>query len=155
MKNKFVVRDSVKINAEPGQVWKALTDPALTKKYFFGCEVHSAWKRGSRITWKRKFLWMKFELTGTITAIEKEKLLQYTVKNRKKESGHSLVTDKLSYHNGTTTLTISDDVGSGPGARGRYRKSVRGWRKVLSGLKQVLEKKNPEAHADSSLAVPA
>ena len=32
------------------KVWKGLTDPALVKQYFFGTNLKSDWKVGSRIT---------------------------------------------------------------------------------------------------------
>ena len=81
-KNEFVVKKKVVINAEPSQVWDALTNPEKTKKYFFNCEVFSKWKVGSSITFKGKiFLIKKIELNGKITKIVPEKLLQYTLKN--------------------------------------------------------------------------
>ena len=36
------------IRATPEQVWQALTDPAFTKQYFYGCAVESSWEAGSR-----------------------------------------------------------------------------------------------------------
>ena len=38
---------TVLLQAEPSAVWNALTNPELTKKYFFGCEAISDWKIGS------------------------------------------------------------------------------------------------------------
>src|SRR5438874_5074213 len=35
------------IRTNPERLWAALTDGALSKKYFFGEEVRSEWKRGS------------------------------------------------------------------------------------------------------------
>ncbi len=145
MQQEFIVRKQIDLQAEPAEVWEALTNPELTKKYFYGCKVSSKWKVGSRISWKRKFLWMKIELTGKITQIEPQKLLQYTLQNSNSEESdgivsQSLVTDTLTYKNGITTLSVSDDVGQGEGAEKRYNKSVKGWDKILNGLKKLVEK---------------
>lgn len=143
MKQQHVIKKQVRIKADPAAVWEALTDPRLTKKYFFGCAVYSDWKVGSSITFKRKFLWMKIELSGKIQKIEPERLLQYTLRNSRMGKGESqsLVTDELSYKNEKTTLSITDDVGKGEGLEKRYRKSDRGWDKILKGLKKLVEKR--------------
>ena len=45
------LKTSIIINAPAAQVWKALTDPAIIKQYFFGTNVETDWKKGSPITW--------------------------------------------------------------------------------------------------------
>jgi uncharacterized protein YndB with AHSA1/START domain len=144
--DEFIVKKQVVIEATPAEVWEALTNPELTKKYFFKCAVNSDWKAGSPITFTRKILWYKFELKGKIEKIETEKLLQYSLVNSKlfgrpDPSRHSLVTDELSYNDGKTTLSISDDVGEYEGAEKRYKKSLKGWDTILSGLKKMIEEK--------------
>lgn len=129
------------MRALPSEVWEALTKPEKTEKYFFNCRVYSDWKAGSSITFKgRKFLIIKIELNGTIEKIEYGVFLQYTLKN--KSGGHSRVTERLTYDNGLTTLTITDDVDAGPGAEKRFKRSNEGWDKVLEGLKEMVEKES-------------
>ena len=145
--NEFIVTKSVEIYAEGAAVWDALTNPEKTKKYFFHCEVFSDWKAGSPIQFKGKiFLIKEIEMNGTILDINPGKLLKYNLKNE--ESDHpvsvSTVTDSLSYSNGITTLTITDDVGQGEGAMERYEKSEKGWDKILKGLKELVEKESPK-----------
>jgi uncharacterized protein YndB with AHSA1/START domain len=141
--SEYIVKKKVTIKAEPSVVWDALTNPEKTKEYFFNCEVHSDWKEGSPITFKGKmFLVKEIELKGEIVKIEPEKLLQYSLKNRESNdssSGYSIVTDQLTYENGETTLSITDDVGDGAGAEKRFKKSEKGWDKVLTGLKELVE----------------
>ena len=140
-----VVKKSIRINATPEKVWDALTNPEKTKKYFFNAEVFSDWKEGSEITFKgRMFLIKKYEMHGKILAIEPQKLLKYTLKNGKaddKEAGSSIVTDELSYNNGVTTVSITDDVGAGEDAEKRVKRSEKGWDKILAGLKEISEEK--------------
>ena len=138
MKN-FIVRKKININATPGEVWDALTNPEKTKKYFFNCEVFSDWKEGSTITFKGTlFLIKKIEMNGKILKIQPGKLLQYSLANED-SPGSSTVTDELTFENGITTLSITDDVGQGEGAEQRYERSEKGWDKVLKGLKDLVE----------------
>jgi uncharacterized protein YndB with AHSA1/START domain len=140
---RFVVHKSISIKAAPMKVWESLTKPEKTKKYFFHSEVYSDWKVGSAITFKGKmFLIIPFEMKGKIEQIEPGKLLQYTLKNGKDNdpsSGISTVTDVLTYQNGETTVSVTDDVGEGENAERRYNRSVKGWEKVLAGLKKTVE----------------
>ncbi|MBC7485490.1 MAG: SRPBCC domain-containing protein [Cytophagaceae bacterium] len=138
----YIVQQSVKIKAQPSKVWDALTNPNKTKKYFFHCKVFSDWKQGSTITFKGKLFYIfPIEMTGKIQAVEQNKLLKYTLNNGKSNT-HSTVTDRLSFADGITTLSISDDVGQGEGAEKRYKRSVKGWEKVLKGLKKLVEEAN-------------
>jgi uncharacterized protein YndB with AHSA1/START domain len=137
--NEHIVRKSITVDAEPATVWDALTNPEKTKKYFFGCRVYSEWREGSEIAFRgRMFFIFKIELTGKIVQIQPEKLLQYTLKNRKSAT-HSTVTDRLTYENGKTVLSITDDVGEGEGAEKRYKRSLKGWDRILTGLKKLVE----------------
>ncbi len=137
--SEFIVRKKVILNASPSSVWDALTNPEITKKYFFNCAVYSDWREGSSITFKGKlFLVKNIEMKGTIVKAEPGKLLKYTLHNGKAKS-QSTVTDQLSFKDGQTILSVSDDVGSGEGAEKRFKRSVKGWDKVLKGLKEVVE----------------
>lgn len=139
---ELVVRKSIQINAQPAEVWDALTDPDKTRKYFFGAKVISDWKAGGKITFKgRLFFIIKFELSGNILAIEPEKILTYTLKNAsdKENWSFSTVNIELSFADGATTITVSDDVGAGKGSARRFARSEKGWKKVLKGLKKLVE----------------
>ncbi|MEO8086172.1 MAG: SRPBCC domain-containing protein [Bacteroidota bacterium] len=151
---KFIVKKKVTIKAEPSAVWDALINPEKTKKYFFNCEVFSKWKVGSQIIFKgRIFLIKKIEMRGKIVKIEPGKLLQYTLKNgqsdKDKAMTFSTVTDELTYKNGKTTLSITDDVGQEEGAEERYEKSMKGWDKVLKGLKELVEEEEEEEEEET------
>jgi uncharacterized protein YndB with AHSA1/START domain len=136
-----IVKKHIDINATPAQVWDALTDPEKTKKFFFNARVLSDWKKESAITFKGRMFWViPFKMTGKILEIKKEELLKYTLKNGgDKGNNFSTVTDELTFANGITTLTITDDVGSGEGVEKRYERSVKGWDKILTGLKELVE----------------
>jgi uncharacterized protein YndB with AHSA1/START domain len=136
---EYIVNKKVRIKAEPSKVWDALTNPEKTKEYFFHCGVYSDWKKGSAITFKGNiFFFFPIEMKGQIINIKPEKLLKYKLTNGKSAT-ISTVTDELTYENGVTTLSISDNVGQGEDAEKRYKKSVKGWSKVLKGLKELVE----------------
>jgi uncharacterized protein YndB with AHSA1/START domain len=140
---EFIVRNSMLLNATPDVVWDALTNPEKTKEYFFNCRVFSDWKQGGPITWKGTILlFKKIELHGKILGVEKGKLLKYELENHQHPDdaeSTSTVTYTLKPEKGMTLLSVSDDVGNGTDAKERYDKSVKGWRKVLKGLKKVVE----------------
>ena len=54
MKNELIVKKSIKVNADISAVWDALTNPEMTKKYFFDYEAISDWETGSVIEFKKK-----------------------------------------------------------------------------------------------------
>lgn len=140
---KFIVEKEISLKAKPSEVWDALTNPDKTKKYFFNCKVISDWKAGGSITFSgRIFLIKKIEMKGTILKIEPEKFLKYSLKNGDSSDAQSFstVTDKLSYQNGKTILSITDDVGEGKGAEKRFKRSQKGWDKILKGLQKLVEK---------------
>jgi len=50
MSDSLTAEASITVNATAARVWKALTDPRQIKKYLFGTETTTDWKRGSPIT---------------------------------------------------------------------------------------------------------
>jgi uncharacterized protein YndB with AHSA1/START domain len=137
----YTVHQKITLNAEPSVVWDALTNPEKTKEYFFNCRVISDWKAGSPITFKGRMFWViPIEMKGKIIKAEPGKLLKYSLTNGKgADASTSTVTDELTYENGKTILSIHDNVGHGEGAKKRYHRSVKGWHKVLKGLKVLVE----------------
>ncbi|UFH53286.1 SRPBCC domain-containing protein [Spirosoma sp. KNUC1025] len=139
----YVVQKKISLNATPEQVWSALTNPEKTKQYFFNCAVYSDWEVGSTIVFTgRLFLIKKIEMKGQILEIEPNKLLKYSLENEEDDvdpDSFSTVTDELTYENGQTILSITDDVGQGKGAQERFERSEKGWDKILQGLKELVE----------------
>src|ERR1044072_7232802 len=77
---QLIVKNSIAINASPAKVWDALVNPEQTKKYMFGCETVSDWKKGSPLTWKMIHEGKEFiPVKGSIVEIRPEEYLAYTV----------------------------------------------------------------------------
>ena len=54
------------------RVWTALTDPKLTQRYIYNCQLHSSWEVGSDVIWKEA------KADGTFTTHVRAKLLAFT-----------------------------------------------------------------------------
>lgn len=140
MSKKLVVEKSVKFNADISNVWEALTNPEMTKKYFFNCEAISDWKVGSPIIFKMESDGKEIvAVKGSIKAIEQKTLLEYTCFTPKFEnvpSKHTTVTYKLSSENGITKLSVSQGEF---GDEETYNHTDASWDTVLDGLRKILE----------------
>ena len=101
----------------------------------------SDWQVGSPIIFEgRIFLLIPIKLEGVITEVKPNKLLRYKLFSEVGDrGGSSTVTDELEYINGETIVHITDDVGVGEGVEERYERSVKGWDKILWGLKDFVE----------------
>lgn len=136
-----MVEKSIALNAPVSKVWDALTNPAITRTYFFDCEAISEWNAGSAIEFKMEADGKEtIAVKGVITAIEPLKLLQYTCfmpEFEKDTSRHTTVTYRLSSENNTTELVVTQ----GPYAEGdeTYEHTDSGWDHVLAGLKKAVE----------------
>lgn len=49
------------------------------------------------------------------------------------------MTEVLTYEDGHTLVSVTDDVGEGENAAKRYQRSQKGWDKILTGLKKEVE----------------
>ncbi len=73
------IEKTVTLQADASTVWDALTNPELTKKYFFDCEAISDWKVGSPLIFRTESAGQEtIPVKGVITAIEPNRLLQHT-----------------------------------------------------------------------------
>ena len=140
MSKKFVVEKSVKLNADIANVWEALTNPEITRKYFFDCEAISDWKVGSPLIFKMISEGKEIvPVKGVVTAIEEKRLLEHTCFTPQFEndpSKHTTVTYKLSAENDITKLSVTQGEF---GDEETYNHTNASWDKVLDGLKMVLE----------------
>ncbi|MEW6468886.1 MAG: SRPBCC domain-containing protein [Bacteroidota bacterium] len=144
---ELMVQKKITINADASRVWEALTNPELTKKYFFGCEVFSEWKDESPIIFAADG---EIMVQGKILKIIPGKFLQYTVWSAESSAddvpqSYSRVTDEIYDENGRTVLAVTqDNFGEDDGAEKRYEDSDRGWDAALLGLKLLLEGPQPQ-----------
>src|SRR5215212_5822869 len=74
----LIAEVSTQINAPVAKVWEALVTPDQIKQYMFGTNVVTDWKEGSPIVWKGEWKGKPYEDKGTILALKKERVLQYS-----------------------------------------------------------------------------
>ena len=142
------IENTLRIHAPAAKVWDALTNPAETKKYMFGCEALSDWKPGSPLVWKGVFNGVEMiAVKGHLVDIRPKAFLAYTTfdpnsKMEDKAENYLTVTYALQEDNGYTTLTVTqgdyDKVAEG---KRRYDESVAGggWMPILEAIKKIVE----------------
>lgn len=151
MKQPLFIKNTITINAPASKVWDALVNPEQTKKYMFGCEAISDWKKGSSLIWKGQYEGKEMIFVkGTIVNIQPEKQLAYTVIDPNgtlpdvPENYLTVTYDLQSTGNQTTfTVTQGDYSKVGDGEK-RYQESYNngeGWNPILVQIKQLAESK--------------
>ncbi|MBR0741803.1 SRPBCC family protein [Bradyrhizobium liaoningense] len=136
-KPEFVYVTYIETTAE--ELWQALTSSEFTKQYWFGAEVRSDWKVGSRFA-----LLLDGEVTdsGEILEADPPRRLSYSFKHHKFEELRgepiSRVVFTLEPFGPLVRLTVLHD---GFVEGGKYLGAVsNGWPAILSGLKSLLER---------------
>jgi len=148
MATPLIVENSIVIDAPASRVWDALTNPTQTKKYMFGCETISDWKKGSPLLWNMKQDGLDLIVVkGNIVDIEPGKYLEYTTIDPNSgiadiPENYLTVTYALEEKNGQTVLTVSQGDYSkvGDGDK-RYAETIEGggWNPILVQVKELVE----------------
>ena len=129
------------IDAQPEDVWDALTNPARIREYMFGSEVSTDWKPGSPITWRGEFEGKAFEDKGEIISFEPGRRLEVTHfspltgQDDRPENYHR-VRYELQPANGGTVVRLTQDNSS---SAEEAEHSGATWQMMLDGLKKVVE----------------
>lgn len=147
--NPLIVKNTIIINAPIAKVWDALTNPVQTKKYMFGCEALSDWKKGSPLTWEMIYEGKPFvAVKGHIVEIEPNKKLAYTTIDPNSPiadipENYLTVTYLLKAEGGKTELTVTQgDYSTVADGEKRYEEAYNngeGWNPVLIEIKKMLE----------------
>ncbi len=138
------------IETSPEKLWQALTDPQMTKQYFYGTEVVSDWNVGGEIRYvghdgnemlyceileidepRRLVVTFKPLWEGATTATQPSRVT-YEIEQLGKVCRLILTHDELDKDH-----PLNPDVRTG-------------WAEILSGMKTLLETGNPMARAATS-----
>ena len=157
MSHPLIVKSDITIEAPAVKVWDALTNPAQTRKYMFGCEALSDWKAGSPLIWKGNFNGVELvAVKGRILEIQPYRFLSYTAIDPNNSAipdipeNYLTVTCELSEEGGKTILTVSQgDYSVVADGDNRYKHTVDGggWDPLLIQIKQLVE--DPASFAGS------
>ena len=131
----------IKITASIKNVWEALVNPEIIKKYMFGTTVSSDWKVGSPITWKGEWQGKSYEDKGVILQIKPEKILQYTHYSHLTglpdvPKNYHQVTIELIPRGNEIEVMLSQDNNVTEEVKKHNEKN---WDMMLSSLKKILE----------------
>ncbi len=141
MDKGYVAKASIDIRAEPGSVWKALTDPELIKRYLFGTEASSDWKVGSPITYRGTWEGKTYEDKGLILEIVPNRIFKSTYWSGLSglpdvPENYNTVSYELAPVGGGTRLSVAQD--NNPSEEGKAQ-AEGNWLIVLKALKELLE----------------
>jgi uncharacterized protein YndB with AHSA1/START domain len=142
--SEYVATAQCEIDASPEEVWRALTDPEVIKKYMFGSEVKTDWQPGSPITWQGEFEGRAYQDKGEIIAVERGRRLEVTHfspltgQEDRPENYHRVRYDLQPANSGTSLRLTQDNSGSAEEAE----HSGANWQMMLDGLKKVVEQKS-------------
>lgn len=129
------------ISAPVGEVWKALTDPQIVKKYFLGTNVTTSWQVGEPITFKGEWDGKQYEDKGVVLSYEPEHRLSIshysplTGLPDAPENYHS-VEYRVEEEAGGSRVTITQGNNKSESEVGE---SAKLWDMVLQNLKELLE----------------
>lgn len=139
----IIARVSTTIDASKDKVWEALVTPKIIKQYFFGTDVISDFKVGSKITWKGEWEGKTYEDKGEIRDVQPGSVLQFS--HISPSSGeqdvpenYHIVTIELDEKNGKTNVTLTQDNNATEKAREHSEKN---WKMMLQSLKALMEGK--------------
>ena len=149
MNKPLIIENKILIEAPASKVWDALTNPAQTKKYMFGCETVSDWKPGSPLDWKgyyegKEMVFVK----GHIVEIVPDQFLSYTTIDPNSPipdipENYLTVTYSLKEEDNKTLLTVTQgDYSKVADGEKRYQDSYNngeGWSPILVEIKKLVE----------------
>ena len=139
-----VATAEVDIDALPDDVWFALTDPAAIRRYMFGALVESDWRVGSPIRWSGEYEGQPFEDHGVVLEAAPGRLLHYThvtpARDGRPENTHEVRISLSGTDDVGTRVTLAQD---GNASEDERRHAARNWKKMLDGLKLLVEQKRP------------
>jgi len=132
----------VDISASPTQVWTALTDPGLIRKYLFGAEVATSWEPGTPITWHGEYDGHEYEDKGEVLECVPEKRLTVThfspLSGAEDRRGrYHVVSYELIDRGDHTHVRLEQGNNPSDEAADESRAN---WQTVLNGLKELVER---------------
>lgn len=141
MKETYLAKVSISIDAPKEKVWEALTKPELIKQYLFGTKVTTDWQVGSSITYKGIWEGKSYEDKGKVLENEPGRLLVSTFWSSLSGTpdipeNYQTVRYELSSESGRTLLFLTQDNNN---SEESAKHSEQNWNMVLREMKKLLE----------------
>lgn len=128
----------VYIRTTPERLWQALTDPEMTRRYYFNSRIESDWKAGSPFEMRQAD--GRLDIDGEVLEADPPRRLVHTFNirwNPENSDPPSRVTWEIAPMGEACLLTLTHDAFETETAT--YREVSGGWSLILSGLKTLLE----------------
>lgn len=137
----------VYIRTTPERLWQAITDPEMTKQYFYDSAIETTLEPGTPLNRLREDGSRMLE--GEVLEADPPRKLVHTFiqkeTNPEDQDPPSKVTWEIEPIGGVCKLTLTHEHYRGESAT--YKGTLTGWNPVLSGLKTLLETGKPLAIA--------
>jgi uncharacterized protein YndB with AHSA1/START domain len=132
---------SIVVRASREAVWKAVTDPQLVKRYFFGTDLVTDWKVGSPVLFRGEWEGKTYEDRGTVLAFDPPRALSFNYWSAfsgeaDTEERRQIIRYELADVPEGVRVTVEQ---SNADTQARADHSAENWQKVLAGLKEVVE----------------
>ena len=130
---------SVRVDAAPEVVWRALTEPELVKEYFFGTTLETDWAVGSPIVYRGEWEGKAYQDKGVVLEADRPRRLVSTYFSAMGglpdvPENYQTATYELSPEGSGTRLTVTQDNNRDDEAA---EHSSANWSAVLDGLAAV------------------
>jgi uncharacterized protein YndB with AHSA1/START domain len=133
----------VYIRTTPEKLWQAITDPEITKEYFYDSAIDSTFQPGTPLN--RLHPDGSPMLEGQVVEVEPMRRLVHTFIHREPnpedQDPPSRVTWEIEPMGDVCKLTLTHEHYRGESVT--YKGTLTGWNPVLSGLKTLLETGKP------------
>ena len=131
----------VEINAPADSVWDALINPEKIKRYLFGTQAISTWKKGSTLEFRGVWDGKEYSDRGKILEFDKEKIFAYNYWSSFSPladlpENYSVITFRLNGDSHKTELRLEQ---RGFAGQKELDHSTENWQKVLKDLKEIVE----------------
>lgn len=140
MNNDLKFETSLEISAPATEVWRALTDPVILKKYFFGSDLETSWEKGSPIIWRGEWDGKPYVEKGEVLDIDEGSLLSMSYLSSGMEDipeNYSFITFEVEQTDADFTKLLLTQTGFI--SEEACNSSKENWEVVLEGLRKVVE----------------
>jgi uncharacterized protein YndB with AHSA1/START domain len=137
----IIAKVSLEIKAPKSKVWEALTKPEIVKQYFFGSNLITDWKVGSKIRWTGEWEGKTYEDKGTVLQNEPEKILKYNYWSNFSNQpdlpeNYQTITYRIKEGKGKTILDIIQENCRSEEVRDH---SESNWKSVMDEMRKMVE----------------
>jgi uncharacterized protein YndB with AHSA1/START domain len=136
-----IARAQIDIAAPAARVWRALTDPEIIARYFFGSTVVTDWQPGSPVVWQGEYQGRAYQDHGRVLEAEPGRRLKVTHFSPLTglpdvPANYHTITYEIGERGGATHLSLSQDNN---GDEAEAQRATQTWQMMLAALKKTVE----------------